>query len=153
MATDLGNQAATFSITNAKPYVPVVTLSTQDNAKRLEQLKSDFKRTINWNEYQAKVSTERVNQHLDYLIDPSFQGVSRLFVLPFENEAQRTSYKRYYLPTREIKSYVMIDGENVFDQPIINSLKTYDNIRKQVKKMLTQLVVCWTMIISINIIR
>ena len=153
MATDLGNQAATFSITNAKPYVPVVTLSTQDNAKRLEQLKSDFKRTINWNEYQAKVSTERVNQHLDYLIDPSFQGVSRLFVLPFENEAQRTSYKRYYLPTREIKSYVMIDRENVFDQPIINSLKTYDNIRKQVKKMLTQLVVCWTMIISINIIR
>ena len=153
MATDLGNQAATFSITNAKPYVLVVTLSTQDNAKRLEQLKSGFKRTINWNEYQAKVSTERVNQHLDYLIDPSFQGVSRLFVLPFENEAQRTSYKRYYLPTREIKSYVMIDGENFFDQPIRNNLKTYDNIRKQVKKMLTQLVVCWTMIISINIIR
>ena len=58
------------------------------NAKRLEQLKSGFKRTINWNRYQAKLSIKRVNQYLDYLIDPSFQGIDRLFLLPFENEAQ-----------------------------------------------------------------
>ena len=74
--------------------------STQDNAKLLEQSKSSFKRTINWSKYQAKISTERVNQYLDYLIDPSFQGVNRLFVLPFKNEAQRTSDKRYYISTR-----------------------------------------------------
>ena len=95
------DQGTTFSITDTKLYVPVVTLSTQDNAKLLKHLKSGFKRTINWNKYQAKVSTERVNQYLDYLIDPSFQGVNRLFVFPFEDGAQRTSYKRYYLPTVE----------------------------------------------------
>ena len=93
VATNIANQGATFSTTDTKLYVPVITLSTQDNAKLLEQLKSGFKRTINWNKYQAKVSTERQNQYLDYLLDPSFQGVTRFFVLPFENEAQRTSDK------------------------------------------------------------
>ena len=119
VATNIANQGATFSITDTKLYVPVIILLTQNNAKLLEQLKSGFKRTINWNKYQAKVSTERVNQYLDYLIDPSFQGVNRLFVLPSENEAQRTSEKRYYIPTRQIKNYnVMIDGQNFFHQPI-----------------------------------
>ena len=103
VAIDLTAQATTLSITNTKLYVPVVYLSTRDNAKPLEQLKSGFKKAINWNKYQSEVSTERPNQYLDFLIDPSFQGVNRLFVLSFENEAQRKSYKRYYLPTREIK--------------------------------------------------
>ena len=76
---DIADQVTTFSITDTKLYVPVVTLSTQDNAKLLEQLKSGFKRTINWNKYQTKVSTERQNQYLDLLTDPSFQGVNRLF--------------------------------------------------------------------------
>ena len=70
-------------------YVPVVTLSTQDNAKLLEQLKSGFQRTINWDKYQPKVATERQNQYLDLLIKWSFQGVNRLFVLLFENEGDR----------------------------------------------------------------
>ena len=60
--TNIDNQSATFSINDTKLYVPVVTLSTQDNAKLLEQLKSGFKRTINWNKYQSKISTERSNQ-------------------------------------------------------------------------------------------
>ena len=84
VATNIAKQGAIFSITDTKLYISVLNLSTQDNAKLLEQLKSGFKRTINWNKYQAKVSTERVNQYLDYLIDPSFQGVNRLLVLPFE---------------------------------------------------------------------
>ena len=78
------------------------------------------------------------------MIDPSFQGLNRLFVLPSENEAQRTSYKRYYLPTREIKNYnVMIDGQNFFDQPIRNNLITNDNIQKIARGQgdITQLVV------------
>ena len=50
-------------------YVSVVHLSTQDNAKLLEKLESFFKRTINWNKYQSKVSRKRPNQYLDYLID------------------------------------------------------------------------------------
>ena len=97
VATNIANQGATFSTTDTKHYVPVITLSTQDNVKLLEQLKSGFKRTINWNKYQAKVPTERQNQYLDYLLDASFQGVTRFFVLPFENEAQRTSDKWYII--------------------------------------------------------
>ena len=100
MATDKRNQSATFSITDTKLYVPVVTLPSQNNAKQLEQLKSGFKRTINWNKYQSKKLPEKINQHLVFLIDPSFQGVNRLSVLPIENEAQQISYKRYYLLTR-----------------------------------------------------
>ena len=85
VATNEAAQTAKFSITDTKLYVPVLTLSTQDNAKLLEQLKSGFKRTINWNKYQTKISTERINQYLDLLIDPSFQVVNRLFVLSFQN--------------------------------------------------------------------
>ena len=77
-------------INDTKLYVPVGTLSAQDIARLFEQLQSDFKRTIYWKEYQPKVSTERQNQYLDFLNDPTFQGVNRLFVLSFEIEAQRT---------------------------------------------------------------
>ena len=71
------------------------------------------------------------NRYLIYLINPSFQGVNRLFVLAFENENGRTSHSTYYLPKVEIKDYnVMIDGRNVFDQPINSMNKTYENIRK-----------------------
>ena len=58
MATAVANQGATFSITDTKLYVPVVTLSTQDNVELREQLKSGFRRTTYWNKYQSKVSTE-----------------------------------------------------------------------------------------------
>ena len=120
-----------FKITDTKFYVPVVTLSTQDNAKLLQQLKSGFKRTINWNKYESNIKTFAQNRYLNHLINPSFQGVNRLFVLSFENEDDRTSHSTYYLPKVEIKDYnVMIDGKNFFDQPINSDLKTYDNIRK-----------------------
>ena len=61
-----------FEITDTKRYVPIITLSTQENEKMLEQLKSGFKRTINWNKYQSKMPIERPNECLDYSIDPSF---------------------------------------------------------------------------------
>ena len=73
----------------------------------LEQLKSGFKRTIMLNKYQSKMSTERQNQNLDFLIDPSLQGVNRLFVLLFENEGNRIVHTGYYLPKVEIKDYLM----------------------------------------------
>ena len=120
-----------FEITNRKLYDLVVTLSTQDNAKLLQQLKSGFKTTINWNKHQRKVSREGVNQYLDFLIDPSVQGVNTLFVLSFENECDRKVHTGYYLPKVEIKDYrVIIDGKNVMDQPVKNNIRTYDNIRK-----------------------
>ena len=62
------------------------------------------------------------------MVEPSFQGVKRLFVLAFENNAQRTSSKGYYLPNVEIKNCnVMINGENAFDQPIKDNKLTYEN--------------------------
>ena len=71
------------------------------------------------------------NRYLDFLIDPSFQGGNRYFVLSFKDEDDWESHKQSYFPTVEIKDYnVMIDGRNFFDQPIKNNLKTYDNIRK-----------------------
>ena len=125
------DQATTLLITDTKLYVPVLTLLTQDNTKLLEILKSSFKRTINRNKYQSKKSTERPNQYLYYLIDPSFQGVNRPFVLSFKNEAQQTSYKRYHPLTVEIKNYnIMVDGKNFFDQPVRNDLITYDSMQK-----------------------
>ena len=74
------NQATAFAITDSKRHVPVVTLLTQDNAKLLQQLKSGFKRTINWHKYRSKVTIQAPNPYLDFLIDPSFQGVNRLFL-------------------------------------------------------------------------
>ena len=125
------NGEAKFAITELKLYVPVVTLSTQDNAKLLHQLKSDFKRAINWNKYESNVKTFAQNRYLNYLINPSFQGVNRLFALSFENEDQRKSHSKYYLPKVEIKDYnVRIDGRNFFDQLINSMATTYENIRK-----------------------
>ena len=120
-----------FKITETKLYVPVVTLSIQDKAKLLQQLKSGFKRTINWNKYESNIKTYAQNRYLNHLINPSFQRVNRLFVLSFENENGRTSHSTYYLPKVEIKDYnVMIDGKNFFDQPINSMNKTYENIGK-----------------------
>ena len=90
--------ATKIKITYTKRYVPVVTLSTQDNTELLQQLKSGFKRTINWSKYQPKVSPERQNQYLDFLFDPSFQGEKLLFVLSFENEEDRKVQTGYYFP-------------------------------------------------------
>ena len=111
------SKETTFSITDTKLYVPVETLSTKVNAKLLEQIKSGFERTINWNKYQSKLSIQVSNPYLDFLIDPSFQGVNRRFVLSFENRDNRTVNTKYYPPIVEIKDYyVLIDGQNVFDQ-------------------------------------
>ena len=82
---DIANQNLTFTRTETNLYVPVATLSTQDNTKFLQQLKSDFKRTVSWNKYLSKPELLPQNPNLNHLIEPSFQGVNRLFVLAFEN--------------------------------------------------------------------
>ena len=131
VATAIQNQAATFEITDTKLYVPVVTLSTQENTKLLQQLKSGFKRVINWNKYLSKPELLAQNPNVNHLVESSFQGVNRLFVLALGNDDDRTSDDEYYLPTVEIKDYnIVINGENFFDQPIKNNKITYDNIIK-----------------------
>ena len=73
-----------FQITDTKLYVPVVTLSKENDIKLLEKLKSGFKRTIKWNKYRSQMSVQNNNNNLNYLIDPTFTNVNRLFVLSYE---------------------------------------------------------------------
>ena len=126
--TNVANQVPTFTIAEANLYVPVVTLSTQDSAELLTQLKSGFKRAISWNKYLSKPELLAQNANLNHLVEPSFQGVNRLFVLAFENDGQRTSNKRYYLPNVKMEDYS--DGKNFFDQPVKSNNVTHENIRK-----------------------
>ena len=131
VSTNVGNQNATFAITDTKLYVPEVTLSTQDNAKLLQQIKSGFKAVINWKKYLSKPELLAQNPNLNHLVEPSFQGINRLFVVVYENDVQRTSAKGYYLANVEIEYYnVMINGGNFFDQPIKNNKVTDENVRK-----------------------
>ena len=121
ISTNNANQVPTFTITETNIYVPVVTLSTQDNSKLLPQLKNGFKRTITWNKYLIKPELLAQNANLNHLVEPSFQGINRFFVLAFENDDHRIRNKRYYIPNVEIKYYnVMIYGKNFFDQLIRN---------------------------------
>ena len=124
--------ATRFATTDTKLYVPVVTLSTQDNAKLLQELKASFKRTINWNKYQSKVSIQVTNPCLDYLIDPSFQEINRLFVLSFENSTDRTVHTKYYLPAIEIKDYNLTTQLKI----ILKYVITFEKLQL-VKEMIT----------------
>ena len=99
-------------MTDAKLYVPVVTLSTIDDNNFLEQLKLPFKRTIKWNKYRSEITNQTKTNHLNYLMYPTFTKVNRFFVLSFENEEDRTSFLKYYVPKVEIKDFnVLIDGK------------------------------------------
>ena len=72
-----------FQITDRKLCVPVVTLSLL-----LQQLKSEFKRTIKWDKYRSQMTVESNSNNLNYLIDPTFTKINRLFVLPFARNAR-----------------------------------------------------------------
>ena len=109
---------ATFQIQGTKLYVPVVTLSTQDDNKLLEQLKTEFRGTIKWNKYRSKMTNQTKTNKLNYSIDPTFNKINRLFVLSFENEKERTCFSKYYTPKVAIKDFnVLIDGKSFFHAP------------------------------------
>ena len=119
----------TFKITDTKLYIPVVTLSTQDDNKLLQQLKTGFKRTIKRNKYRPGISNQTKNNNLNFLIDPTFIKASRLFVLWIENENNRISFSKYDTPNVEIKDFhVLIDSESFFDTPIKNKEEEYEKI-------------------------
>ena len=118
-----------FKITDCKLYFPVVTLSAESNEKILEQLKAGFKRKIKWNKYRSEMSSQVANNNLNYLIDPRFTNLSRLFLSSFENEDDRTSFSRYYVPKVEIKDFnVLIDGKPFFEIPVKNKEEAYEAI-------------------------
>ena len=111
----------TFKITDTKFYVPVVTLSAENDDKLLEQFKTGFKRTTKYNKYRSQMTNHTKTNDLNYLTDPIFSKVNRLFVLSFENEDDRTSYSKYYTQKVEIEAFiVLIDGKSSFDVPIKN---------------------------------
>ena len=133
---------ATFRITDPKLYVPIVTWSIEDNSKLTKLLNEGFKRPIYWNEYKVTpnkiVEIAAVNDvtYIRELLGSSCQGVKILFVLACNNTAGNDqvsvdSYKKYSLPRVKIDNYnIEIDGRNFYDQPINNSIKQYDEVRK-----------------------
>ena len=133
---------ATFKITDAKLYVPIVTLSIEDNSKLSKLLNEGFKRPIYWNEYKVtpkkivEIAVANREEHIRELHDSSCQGVKRLFVLAYNNTAGNDqvsvdSYKKYFLPRFKINNCnIEIDGRNFYDQHINDSTKQYDEIRK-----------------------
>ena len=121
-----------LKIKNTKLYVPVVSLSKENDIKLLEQLKSVFKRTIKWNKCRSEMTTQPQNSNLNYLIDPTFTNVNRLFVLSFSrnnNTNSRDSFSHYYVPNVEIKDFnVLIDGKSFFHLPVKNEKEAYKKI-------------------------
>ena len=131
---------AKFAITDAKLHVPIVTLSTKGSASLEKQLNDRFKRSVYWNSYETKpAKVIEQGKNIYELLNASFQGVKRLFVLAYfiaagnnaDQEAGIKNNKKYFLPRGEIKNYnVLIDGRNFYDQPINDIIKQYDEIRK-----------------------
>ena len=107
-------------------------MSKENDTKLLEQLKSGFKRTIKWNKCRSQMTVQPQNNNLNYLIDPTFTNVNRLFVLSFtrDNEGDnRDSFSDYYVPNVEIKDFnVLIDGKSFFDLPVKNEEEAYEKI-------------------------
>ena len=151
-ANAAAGQVVSFMITNTKLYVPVVTWSTEYNNNLTNQLNDGFKRTIYWNQYVSKPFPETPHKKTGitrFALDAAFQCVNRLFVLAFEdtradeaadtpaplnlaaNRVIRDIYRKYFVPRVDITSYnVLIDGRNFYDQPINDSIRKYDEIRK-----------------------
>ena len=76
-----------------------MTSSVEDNGKLLHQLETGFKRAVNWNKYQSKPTLQTQSWYFNFIIDPSFQGVNKPFVLSLENDRYRESYKCYFFLT------------------------------------------------------
>ena len=99
---------ATFQINNVKLHVPVVTLSINDNIEFLENIKQGYKRTISWDKNRSGITTQTKSNNLDYLIDPTFRNINRLFVLSFKNgdhDPTRNSFDEYCMPSVKVKDF------------------------------------------------
>ena len=148
-ANAAAGQVVSLMITNTKLYVPVVTLSAKDHNNLTKQLNDGF---IYWNQYVLKPFPETPHKKAGitrFVLDAAFQGANRLLVLAFAdtradeaadapaprnlvaNRVIRDSYRKYFVPRVDITSYnVLIDGRNFYDQPINDSIRKYDEIRK-----------------------
>ena len=110
-------------------YVPVVTLSAENDKKLLKQLKTGFKRTIKWKKYRSEMSNQTINNNLNYLIDPTFINVDRLYALSFKDDDDRASFSKYYVPKVEVKDFnVLNDAKLFFETPVKNEEEAYEAI-------------------------
>ena len=134
--TIIGGNDATFAIRNTQLYVPVVTLKTEDNAKLSKLLNEGFKRSIYWNKYTISLKNYPQNGNIRERLDVSLQRVSKLFVLAYQrrdddNYVNETAFNKYFPPKMKIKNYnIEIDGRNLYDQVINDSIKQYSEVRK-----------------------
>ena len=127
---------AVFIINDTKLYVPVVTLSKEDNKDFIEQQNKGFQRSIYWNKYKTKEQTENADANaVKYInLDPSFQGVNRLFIMAYNRangQPTRNGQQKYYLPRIDLEKYnVIIDGRNFYDNPIESDIEKYRELKK-----------------------
>ena len=134
LSTDDGN--AVFTINDTKMYVPVVTLSKEDNKDFIEQQNKGFQRYIYWNEYKTKDINENADANVfKYInLEPSFQGVNRLFIMAYNRangQATRNGQEKYFLPRIDLEKYnVIIDGRNFYDNPIESDIEKYRELKK-----------------------
>ena len=131
LSTDAGD--AVFIINDTKMYVPVVTLSKEDNKDFIEQQNKDFQRSISWNEYKKKEINDNADANVfKYInLDPSFQGVNRLFVMAYnrvDGQPTRNGQQKYYLPRIGLNKYnFIIDGRNFYDNLIESDIENIEN--------------------------
>ena len=118
-----------FTINDTNIYVPVVTLLANDNQKLSKLLRKGFERSLYWNEYKTKNENKNVAKEYRYFFESNFVRVDRLFVLVCtnqDNSIKRFNAKKYYLPKGTVKNYnVIINGRNLYDQPIDSDIKQY----------------------------
>ena len=131
-----GAGEAVFIINDTKLYVPVVTLSKEDNKDFIDQQNKGFQRSIYWSEYKAKEINEDADANVfKYInLDPSFQGVNRLFVMAYnrvDGQPTRNGQRKYYLSRIRLNTYyVIIDGRNLYDNPIESDIEKYRGLKK-----------------------
>ena len=116
---------STFAIPDTKLYVPVVTLKTEENSKLSKSLDKRFKRSVYWNHYKIFLKNCAENENIRERLDASFEGVSKLFVLVDNDDyVNEKAFDKNFLPNIKIKKFnVEIDGRNVYDETINDSIK------------------------------
>ena len=129
------SSTGTFTITDTKLCLTIITLKTEDNTKLSKLLSERFKRSIYWNWNKYKIIFKNYdNECIRERLNASFQRVNRLFVLANaygNNITNENSYRKYFLPRLKIKNYnIEIDGRNFYDQPINDTIKQYNEIRR-----------------------
>ena len=153
---ETATNSTTFQINNAKFYVPVGTLSINDNIKFLQNIKQGFKRTISWNKHKSERTTQPKNHNLDYLIGATYRNINRLFVLLFRNgiNAPTTNFfDKYYTPLLEIKDFkVSIDNKLFFNHPVKTNKKGTKNLSKCQEMMTIQQEIYQIIFVNKNII-